>query len=150
MSQPLTDDNPTAWPPDASTSGFRCALSYGSHASAWVRAAGELDIAAAHELEQMLRGAVVRARLLVLDLRDLTFIDSSGAHVIVDVSVRANRTPCRLVVIHGSPQVQRMFAITGLDRLFETVADPADIDGDPAPAQARLSSRQARNLTWPT
>lgn len=72
--------------------GFKCALSYGVSygglSSAWVRADGELDIAAALELERILRGAVIRARLLVLDLRDLTFIDSSGEHVIVDACVR--------------------------------------------------------------
>ena len=116
----------------APPAGFKCALSYGGLATAWVRAAGELDIAAALELEQMLRDAVVRARLLVLDLRELTFIDSSGVHVIVDACVRAERAPCRVVVIQGSPQVQRVFALTGLDRLIDTVADPSEINSDPA------------------
>ena len=111
--------------------GFRSALSYDGSASAWLRVAGELDLAAAPELEQSLRDAVVRARLLVLDLRDLTFIDSSGVHGIVDGCVRARPAPCRVVVIHGPPQVQRVFALTGLDRLIETVTDPAEINRDP-------------------
>ena len=86
----------------------------------------------------MLRDAVVRARLLVLDLRDLSFIDSSGAHVIVDACVRAERAPCRVVVVQGSPQVQQVFALTGLDQLIDIVVDPSEINIDPAPSALTL------------
>ena len=138
MSQPSVNNNSIARLAEAPPPGFKCALSYGGLASAWVRAAGELDLAAVLELEQMLRDAVIRARLLVLDLRGLSFIDSSGVHVIVDACVRAERAPCRVVVIQGSPQVQRVFELTGLDRLIETVADPAEISTDPAPSALTL------------
>ena len=134
MSQPQVHDNPPARLDEAPAPGFECSVSFVGPASAWVRAAGDLDIAAALELEQILRGAVIRARLLVLDLRKLAFIDSSGVHVIVDGCVRAERAPCRVVVIQGSPQVQRVFALTGLDRLIEIVTDPAEIDGPSASA----------------
>ena len=138
MSQPSTHDNSLLRLAEAPPPGFKCALSYGGLDSAWVRAVGELDIAAALELERILRDAVVRARLLVVDLRDLSFIDSSGVHVIVDACVRAERTPCRVVVIQGSPRVHRVFALTGLDRLIEIVADPAEMDINPTPSALTL------------
>ncbi len=138
MSQLSVNDDSIARLAEAPPPGFKCALSYGGLASAWVRAAGELDVAAALELERTLRDAVIRARLLVLDLRGLTFIDSSGVHVIVDACVRAERAPCRVVVIQGSSQVQRVFAITGLDQLIDIVADPTEINNDPTPSVLTL------------
>lgn len=130
MSPPLVNSNSIARLAGSPPPGFKCALSYDALESAWVRAAGELDVAAALELEQILREAV-GARLLVVDLRNLTFIDSSGVHVIVDACVRVDRGPCRVVVIQGSPQVQSVFALTGLDQLIDIVADPAEINTDP-------------------
>ena len=131
MSQQLSHSNSLARLADTPPPGFRCALSYGALASAWVRADGELDVATALELERIVRDAVIRARLLVLDLRNLTFIDSSGVHVIVDACVQAEQASCRVVVIQGPPQVQRIFALTGLDQLIEIVADPTEINSDP-------------------
>jgi hypothetical protein len=67
---------------------FGCTLREGGRDTAWVRVAGELDIATAQQLEQALRVAEIRARRVVLNLRELTFTDSSGVHVIVDASNR--------------------------------------------------------------
>ena len=110
---------------------FECAVSYGALESAWVRAAGELDLAAVPILAQTLQGAVVSVRLLVLDLRDLTFIDPAGVRVIVDACATADRSTCRVVMLQGPLHIQRTIALTGLDRLTEPVADAADIDRDP-------------------
>ncbi|MGO9498859.1 MAG: STAS domain-containing protein [Solirubrobacteraceae bacterium] len=48
---------------------------------AWVRVAGELDLAGAPRLERTLRGAELRTRLVVTSLRELTFVDSCGVGV---------------------------------------------------------------------
>jgi anti-anti-sigma factor len=93
---------------------FRCSLSYATREFVWVQASGELDIATTVVLEQVLRGAAIRGRLLVLDLRDLTFIDCCGLHAILAARVRADRESCRVMLIPGSSQVQRMLALTGL------------------------------------
>jgi len=74
---------------------------------------GELDIASAPQLQLALRQALERSRLVVLDLRDLTFIDSSGVHVIVGAVNRAREIGRRLVVVRGYPIVDRMFAAAG-------------------------------------
>lgn len=79
---------------------------------AWVQVAGELDIATAPALEQTLRDAELRARLVVLDLRELTFTDSCGVHVIINASVRANQAGRRLVIVRGPAQADRLFTLT--------------------------------------
>ena len=111
MAQPLGNHNSITRMAEAPPPGFTCSASQGALASVWMRAAGELDLAAAPQLTQVLRDAVIRARLLVLDLRELTFIDSSGVHAIVDACVRAERARCRVAVIEGAPQVRRVFRV---------------------------------------
>lgn len=106
--------------------------SIGLHAT-WVRVAGELDLATSPELREALLAAQRDASLVVLDLRDLTFIDSSGIHVIVD----ANRHPhARLVVARGSAWVDRVFTLTrACDHLLMLDLDPSE---QPAQAQPNL------------
>ena len=58
--------------------GFVCSTSEAGLEAAWVHVAGALDIATAPQLEQALAGAQTRARLVVLDLRELTFMDAAG------------------------------------------------------------------------
>jgi anti-anti-sigma factor len=78
----------------------------------WVRVAGALDSATAPRLHRTLRERRLRAQLIVLDLRELTFLDWSGVHAVVDASIRARSAGRRLVLMHGAPQVKRMFAQT--------------------------------------
>jgi len=51
-----------------------------------VQVAGELDLATAQQFRQVLGEAQQAARMVVLDLRELSFIDSSGIHVILDAA----------------------------------------------------------------
>ena len=55
---------------------FVCSWRVGGSDAAWVRVAGELDLAASPQLRQRLGEAQCAVRLVVLDLRELTFIDS--------------------------------------------------------------------------
>jgi anti-anti-sigma factor len=65
----------------------------------WVRIVGRLDLAAVPQLVRTLRQAQLKARLVVLDLRELQLMDSSGVHVIVNASIRARRLGGRLVLL---------------------------------------------------
>jgi anti-sigma B factor antagonist len=82
----------------------------------WVRVAGELDIATSPQLRQTLREAQRPLWLVVLDLREVTFMDSSGVHIIADAAIDAKRTGGRLLVVRGPAQVDRLLTLTGADR----------------------------------
>ena len=97
--------------------------------SARVAASGELDIATVPSLDGDLRRAEARADRVVLDLREVEFVDSSAAHLILAADRRIRRAGGELVVLLGSPEVQWFFALIGLDRELQLVArPPADAD----------------------
>jgi anti-anti-sigma factor len=104
-----------------------------------VHLAGELDIATAARLERMLVRSELQAPLVVLDLRKLTFMDSSGAHVVADASIRARSTGNRLVLVRAPRQVQRLLALTGAAETVEIVELG---DGEPS-VQALLHLARA-------
>ena len=83
---------------------------------AWVRVVGELDpVVTSLVLEQTLRDAELRAPLVVLDLRELAFTDSSGVRVITSASARVARAGRRLVLVRGPAQADRMLALIPSD-----------------------------------
>ena len=90
--------------------------------------AGELDIASAERVERELqRIELDGAATIVLDLRALTFLDSTGLRIIVAADARAREHGRRLVVIQGPDAVQRILHMTRLDERLEIVADPAAV-----------------------
>lgn len=89
-----------------------CTWKAGSCAS-WVHVAGKLDRATSRQLARTLAEAQLTARLLMLDLRELTFIDSSAVDVIVDAAVTARRRGGRLMLARGPAEVDRVFTLTG-------------------------------------
>ncbi|HET6449534.1 MAG TPA: STAS domain-containing protein [Conexibacter sp.] len=86
---------------------------------------GELDIAGAARVEQELeRIEREPPATLVLDLRELAFMDSTGLRVIVAADERAREQARRLVLVRGSATVQRIIEMTRLDERLEIVDDP--------------------------
>ena len=100
--------------------------------AAWVRATGELDLATAPELERVLDDAQTRARLVVLDLHELEFMDTSGVHVVVAASTYARLAGRRLLVLRGPRRIRDIFDLTGMDGAIDSHRG-----GDAASARAR-------------
>jgi anti-anti-sigma factor len=101
----------------ASLRPFVCSTTNGALDAAWVHVAGALDIETSPQLEQTLDESA--ARLVVLDMRDLGFMDCSGAHTIIDASVRARDDGRQLIILRGAPSVDRVFALTGTTNVVE-------------------------------
>ena len=88
---------------------------------------GELDISTAREFERRLgdlEGA--GAPVIVLDLRDLQFMDSTGLRILVAADARARAAGRRLVLVRGTQNVQRLFEITRLADRLDFVDEPAE------------------------
>jgi anti-sigma B factor antagonist len=95
---------------------------------AWrVVARGELDVATADRLAQTLEPVIEGgATLVVLDLSDVTFLDSSGLRTIVRGATALEDHGGRLVVDGASPAVSRVLEVTGLlERLRGDNEQPA-------------------------
>jgi anti-anti-sigma factor len=92
---------------------FVCSRTRGAVDVGWVRVAGALDSGTAAQLGRTLRERRMRTHLVVLDLRELTFMDWAGVHAVVDAGVRARKAGRRLVVMHVAPHVERMFVEAG-------------------------------------
>jgi anti-anti-sigma factor len=83
-----------------------------------VVAVGELDIATVGALERAVLDLEDNGQMIVLDLSGLSFIDSSGLRLVIDLNERYGGESDRLRVIAGSPAVERLLDIAGLrDRL---------------------------------
>lgn len=86
---------------------------------------GELDLSTVDALRDVLRSQEARAAIVVLDLRSLQFIDSSGLSLIVSEQQRARQDGFRLAIaVGGAPTVQRLFELTGLQGTLTLVEDP--------------------------
>src|SRR4051794_11688131 len=89
---------------------------------------GELDIASTESLEQELASSEDDTKgTLVLDLRRVDFIDSTGLRAVIAADERARSAGRRFVVVRGSSAVERLFNVTQLDRRLEIVDDPDSI-----------------------
>ena len=88
---------------------------------------GELDIASSPDLEAALEQVSGwGTELVVLDLTQLKFMDSTGHRVLVNAQQSAEDGGPRLEVITGSRQVRRLLRMTGADRCLTLIDTPAN------------------------
>lgn len=77
--------------------------------------AGELDTTTAPDLQAIVdRLCEEGAREIVLDLHDVSFIDSSGLRVILLSRERCARSACDFSLTRAQPHAQHLFELTGL------------------------------------
>ena len=74
---------------------------------------GELDLATAPKLADALADMPDSTGVVILDLSDLTFMDSAGLHVILTARNRLADAGRGLMLVPGSRQVQSIFELTG-------------------------------------
>src|SRR5215216_2813883 len=79
---------------------------------------GELDLYTVADVRAALAERPAECDLVVLDLRGLTFFDTSGIRLAVETLQQLSEPGMRFALLRGAPDVQRVFALTGLeDRL---------------------------------
>jgi anti-sigma B factor antagonist len=108
--------------------GFELTVQHMGTGAVAIRLRGALDLAYAYRFDDELRHAERDAsECLILDLRELDFVDSAGMSRILAARRRARRAGRRLVLVRGSRAVQRFLQLAALTEHFEYVSDPADV-----------------------
>ena len=88
---------------------------------------GELDIATSPQLEEAIARATSEpVSELVLDLRELTFMDSTGLRALAQANLKAEQAGTALSIWRGSRQIERVLEISGLGSLLPLADPPAD------------------------
>ncbi|MEA2334257.1 MAG: hypothetical protein QOG40_747 [Solirubrobacteraceae bacterium] len=89
---------------------------------------GELDLASSPIFERALDDpALAAAPLVVLDLDDLKFVDSTGLRIILMAHESARGRGQEFAITPGSPQVQRLLSITSVAEHMRVIASPDDL-----------------------
>src|SRR5215204_6116073 len=84
---------------------------------------GELDLEHAYTFdEELKRVEALDVNCICLDLRELTFLDSTGLARLVAARRRAMKAGRRLVLVRGPAAVQRVFQLTAVDEAFEIIS----------------------------
>lgn len=99
---------------------------------------GELDLAVAGQLDEVLTKAVTECTAILVGLQNCAFIDSSGIAVILRAHNRMQEEGNRLAVYAPTDQVLRVLAMTGLtsnglvfDSADEALSAVGDADQQP-------------------
>jgi anti-sigma B factor antagonist len=87
-----------------------------------LRLAGELDMAGVDQFERLLAAdQAAQTGTFVLDMRALTFIDSSGLRAVIMADQRVRAEGGRLIVVRGPDRVNEVMEMTGVARQIEVV-----------------------------
>jgi anti-sigma B factor antagonist len=98
----------------------------------WIQPDGELDYETADVVQRTVMHCLEAGfSRIVIDLRKVTFMDSSGLRVLIEARRAAAERKIGLSVAPGPPGVQRVLKMTGTAALF---AAPSTGPDGPAPA----------------
>jgi len=88
----------------------------------YVSVGGEIDLANQAELERTLEALGADRRHVELDLRRVSFIDSSGLSMLLRMREHCERQGGVLVLDGLSPAVRRLFDVVGITALFTIIS----------------------------
>ncbi|HEY8481148.1 MAG TPA: STAS domain-containing protein [Spirillospora sp.] len=83
-----------------------------------VRVKGDIDVVSRARFEETLLEVVESGEPVVIDMREVTFCDSTGLNAIVAANRRAGERGSALALVALPPRVQRVFRITGIDKFI--------------------------------
>jgi anti-anti-sigma factor len=139
---PQFPQNPTAPTLNTLPPPFACTWGNESLDSGWVHVAGDLDLATTPRLIKALHDLQQKTCLIVLDLHEITFLDTTAIHTIVDASINARHDNRRLLLVGASTWVQRIFALTGTSHQTEI----STWDNPQQPPIQAILQRARRNI----
>ena len=89
---------------------------------------GEIDLSTVEEAGAQLREAIASGDgTVAVDLREVSFLDSSGLRLLLQLNQELADSDRRMIVVQGPRRVARVFELTGADSELDVVADPSEI-----------------------
>jgi anti-sigma B factor antagonist len=93
------------------------------HGATVIRCKGKLTAGYTELLHAEVKPHLARAQRVVLDLTNLTYMDSMGLGAIASLYVSARTAGCRLELVNLSKRIRELFSITNMLSLFEVCGD---------------------------
>jgi anti-anti-sigma factor len=89
---------------------------------------GELDLYSAPAFDDALVAAEgEKWPVIVLDMRELSFLDSMALRLVMRTQARAEQDGRRLVIVRGPEFLERVLAVSGLAQHLELVDEPPTV-----------------------
>ena len=88
-----------------------------------IRCSGRLTVDVAAKFKDEVRMLIPEARCIVLDLSEVTFMDSSGLGAVVGLYVTAKKANCDLRPVNFSKRVRELLGMSNLLSVFEPFAE---------------------------
>jgi anti-anti-sigma factor len=104
--------------PGSSARGFRVEV-YETEGELVVACHGNLTFENSPLLKQELRAKIPTHKRIMLDLKEVPRMDSSGLGAVVGLYVSARTRGCKLELVNANPAVRDLFSMTNLLLLFE-------------------------------
>jgi len=86
---------------------------------------GEIDLATVGTVREAVEREWQQGDDIVMDLRQVGFMDTSGLRYVLELNDRAGRESFELRVVRGPAPVQRVFEVSGLEPRLPFVDDPS-------------------------
>ena len=123
---------------------FRTAVASLSGELALISVSGELDLYTAQRLQARIDEAgAVGADTVVVDLSEVSFIDSTALAVLVQETRRLEGRGRSLVLVTNDPRTKRVVEVTGLNRVLRTYPTLQDALAELAPEPQTLNGAEA-------
>ena len=91
-----------------------------------VRVQGDIDVVSRTRFEETLFEVVDAGDPVAVDMREVTFCDSTGLNALVAANRRAGERGGHIALVALPPRVQRVFRITGIDKyipIYDTLRE---------------------------
>ena len=104
---------------------------------------GELDMESAHQLSEWIDWAEHDgAATIMLDLRGLTFIDSSGLRAFIQAHDRAHSNGHQVLLVGATEAARRLFEMTGTEHMLDEGEAVTTLEQFVRPSRARSRSTE--------
>lgn len=92
-----------------------------------LRVGGEIDVASAPEFHAAVSDLIGQgAKVVIVDMSDVSFIDSTGLGVLVSAEIEMREEGIDLRLVVTRPQITRLLELTGLDEVFTVLSNTND------------------------